>query len=58
MYGFSEAQEIVGVRLADLVIPSDPHNIEYLRTFIRSGYRWRWMLATLESGTGISPIII
>jgi len=39
MYGFSEAQEIVGVRLADLVIPSDPHNIEYLRTFIRSGYR-------------------
>ena len=39
MYGFSEAQEIVGVRLADFLIPCDPHNIEYLRSFIRSGYR-------------------
>ena len=39
MYGFSRAQEIVGVRLPDLVVRSDPHNIEYLRSFIRSGYR-------------------
>jgi len=39
MYGFSEAQEIVGVRLANFIVPSDPHNIEYLRSFIRSSYR-------------------
>ncbi len=39
MYGFSRAQEIVGVRLPDLIVRSDPHNIEYLRSFIRSGYR-------------------
>ncbi|HEY9711243.1 MAG TPA: PAS domain S-box protein, partial [Oculatellaceae cyanobacterium] len=39
MYGFSEAQEIVGTKLKELLIPSDPHNIEYLRAFIRSGYR-------------------
>lgn len=39
MYGFSEAQEIVGIKLKELLIPSDPHNIEYLRAFIRSGYR-------------------
>ena len=39
MYGFSEAQEIVGVRLANFLVPSDPHNIEYLRSFIRSSYR-------------------
>jgi PAS domain S-box-containing protein len=39
MYGFSEAQEIVGVRLANFLVPSDPHNIEYLRNFIRCGYR-------------------
>jgi len=39
MYGFSEAQEIVGIRLANFLVPSDPHNIEYLRSFIRSSYR-------------------
>jgi len=38
MYGFSCAEEIVGARLADLLVQSDPHNIEYLRNFIRSGY--------------------
>lgn len=39
MYGFSGVEEIVGTRLPDLLVPSDPHNIEYLRQFIRSGYR-------------------
>jgi len=39
MYGFSESQEILGVRLPDLLVRSDPDNIEYLRNFIRSGYR-------------------
>lgn len=39
MYGFSSAEELVGTRLGDFVVASDPHNIEYLRSFIRSGYR-------------------
>lgn len=39
MYGFSCAEEIVGARLADLLVQSDPHNIEYLLRFIRSGYK-------------------
>ncbi|MEH2436754.1 MAG: ATP-binding protein [Nostoc sp.] len=39
MYGFSRAEEIISARLGDLLIPSDPHNITYLRNFIRSNYR-------------------
>ncbi|WP_342752268.1 hypothetical protein [Aphanothece hegewaldii] len=39
MYGFSEIDEIIGVRLGDLLPPSDPRNLDYLRAFIRSGYR-------------------
>jgi PAS domain-containing protein len=39
MYGFSSAAEIVGSRLGDLLPQSDPHNIEFLRNFIRGGYR-------------------
>lgn len=39
MYGLSRADEIIGARLGDMLIPSDPQNIEYLRAFIRSGYR-------------------
>lgn len=39
MYGFSCAEELVGTRLGDFLVECDPHNIEYLRSFIRSGYR-------------------
>src|SRR5262249_27740825 len=39
MYGFASASEIEGARLGDILPQSDPHNIEYLRRFIRSGYR-------------------
>ncbi|MBD0264603.1 MAG: PAS domain S-box protein [Tolypothrix sp. Co-bin9] len=39
MYGFSCAEEVVGTRLKDFLVACDPHNIEYLRSFIRSGYR-------------------
>ncbi|MEH2050801.1 PAS domain S-box protein [Nostoc sp.] len=39
MYGCSSAEEIIGVRLGDFLVPSDPHNIAYLRNFIRSNYR-------------------
>jgi PAS domain S-box-containing protein len=39
MYGFSHAVEIVGARLGDLLVREDEKNVEYLRSFIRSGYR-------------------
>jgi PAS domain S-box-containing protein len=45
MYGFSHAAEIVGARLGDLLVRDDPRNVEFLRAFIRSGYR----LAEAES---------
>ncbi|MCX7594295.1 MAG: PAS domain S-box protein, partial [Fischerella sp.] len=39
MYGFARAEEIIGARLEDFLPATDQHNIEYLRNFIRSGYR-------------------
>ena len=39
MYGFERAEELVGARLGDLTPRSDPNNLEFLRAFIRSGYR-------------------
>ena len=39
MYGYACAKEILGARLGDLVLRSKPENIEYLRSFIRAGYR-------------------
>ena len=39
MYGHQHAAEFVGARLEDLLPRSDPHNTEYLRAFIRNGYR-------------------
>ncbi|PSF31425.1 hypothetical protein C7H19_22520 [Aphanothece hegewaldii CCALA 016] len=39
MYGFSEIDEIIGVRLGEFLPSSDSRNLDYLRSFIRSGYR-------------------
>jgi len=39
MYGFTEARELVGARLADLHDQGDPANREQMRGFIRAGYR-------------------
>ncbi|HEX8338756.1 MAG TPA: PAS domain S-box protein, partial [Pyrinomonadaceae bacterium] len=39
MYGFERAAEVTGARLGDFLIREDPENVEYLRAFIRSGYR-------------------
>jgi PAS domain S-box-containing protein len=39
MYGFASAKEIVGARLGDFLVRSDPANVEYLRAFMRSGFR-------------------
>jgi len=39
MYGFSAASKIVGARMTDLLPPDVPSNLEYLASFIQSGYR-------------------
>jgi PAS domain S-box-containing protein len=39
MYGFERASDLIGTRLPDMIPSSDPQNVEYLRAFIRSGYR-------------------
>src|SRR5215208_1299417 len=39
MYGYAQAEEIVGARLGDLLPSSIPENVEYMRAFVRSGYR-------------------
>ena len=39
MYGYERADEIVGARLGDLLVRTDPANVEYLRAFVASGYR-------------------
>ena len=39
MYGFKEARDLVGTRLADLHNVNDPTNREQIRSFIRAGYR-------------------
>ena len=45
MYGYGRAEEIVGARLGDLLPSSIPENVQYLKDFVRSGYR----LADTES---------
>ncbi|MEW5798123.1 MAG: PAS domain S-box protein [Bacteroidota bacterium] len=40
MYGFNSIQEAIGKRIRDMLVESDPHNIEYMRTFIRKGYKF------------------
>ena len=39
MYGYERADDLVGARLGDFLIREDPNNIDYLRAFIRSGFR-------------------
>ncbi|HEV2852065.1 MAG TPA: ATP-binding protein [Thermoanaerobaculia bacterium] len=39
MYGLDSEQEILGARLGQLLPREDAHNVEYLRTFVQSGYR-------------------
>ena len=38
MYGFSEAKELLGIRLGQLLPRSERASIEFIRAFIRSGY--------------------
>jgi PAS domain S-box-containing protein len=39
MYGYETADQLVGARIGDILIRSDPKNIAYLRAFKRAGYR-------------------
>jgi len=39
MYGFRAAADVVGTRLVVFLPCSNPENVAYLRSFIRSGYR-------------------
>jgi len=39
MYGYGSSEEIVGARLNELLVESDPKNIDYLRSFIERGYK-------------------
>ena len=39
MYGYDKANEIVGARLGDLLVKSDPQNIAFLHAFKQAGYR-------------------
>jgi PAS domain S-box-containing protein len=39
MYGFDKAEEIVGIRLTDVMKEDSPENIEYLTAFIQNGYK-------------------
>ncbi|MCI0365300.1 MAG: PAS domain-containing protein [Phycisphaerales bacterium] len=39
MYGYSKAEELIGARLGDLLVRSDPQNLIFMRDFVRSGFR-------------------
>jgi PAS domain S-box-containing protein len=39
MYGYERADQIIGARLGDLLVKSDPKNIAHLRAFKRAGYK-------------------
>ncbi|AFY34690.1 PAS domain S-box protein [Calothrix sp. PCC 7507] len=39
MYGASSPDDLIGARLTDLLVESEPFNLQYLRAFIHSGYR-------------------
>jgi PAS domain S-box-containing protein len=39
MYGFSSPDEMIGIRLGDIVVRSNPENIVFLRNFVRNNYR-------------------
>jgi PAS domain S-box-containing protein len=38
MYGLESAEQLIGMRLPDMLVESDPRNTEYLKAFIASGY--------------------
>ena len=41
MHGMTSAAQARGSRLGDFLVQTDPHNLDFLKAFIRSGYRLR-----------------
>ena len=41
MHGMTSAAQARGSRLGDFLVQTDPHNIDFLKAFIRSGYHLR-----------------
>ena len=39
MYGFDRIEDLIGKRVEDLLVKNDPHNIEYMKNFVKDGYR-------------------
>ncbi len=39
MYGFDRSEEILGLALRQLLLPGEPQNRDYLKKFIKNGYR-------------------
>ncbi|HEY3973198.1 MAG TPA: sigma 54-interacting transcriptional regulator [Candidatus Sulfotelmatobacter sp.] len=39
MYGFASSHEMIGKRLADMLVPDDPGNRDLMREYVRSGFR-------------------
>ena len=39
MYGFESADDMLGMALGDLLRPDDAKNVEFIRQFVRSGFR-------------------
>ncbi len=40
MYGFSGIDKAIGTKIKEMLIPSDPHNIDYMERFIANGYKF------------------
>jgi PAS domain S-box-containing protein len=39
MYGYNTADELIGARMNEMLPESDSFNVEYMRSFVKSGYR-------------------
>lgn len=39
IYGFKSVKEFVGKKVSELMPESDPYNVEFMKTFIKNGYR-------------------
>ncbi len=39
MYGFASAQEMIGKRMADMLVPDDAGNLEMMREYVGDGFR-------------------
>jgi PAS domain S-box-containing protein len=39
MFGYSNADEIVGTRLNEILLESDQRNVDYIRSFVKSNFR-------------------